>query len=89
MSALSEMQLNNCCTTLSLALFTLEEVQTLVTAVLDAGASTERSAHVIWEMTDGWPLYAEQVDYIELTDYAEVPEQTRALLKPLKYDLPR
>lgn len=52
--------------TRTLALFSLEETQALVTSVLDSEADTERSAYVIWEMTAGWPLYAEQASILLL-----------------------
>ena len=46
--------------TIQLKVFTLEEVMTLVTAVLDGEPNPQKLARVVWEMTAGWPLYAEQ-----------------------------
>ena len=47
--------------TLTLGAFTLEEVGSMVGAVLDTEKRPEKLAQVVWEMTAGWPLYAEQV----------------------------
>lgn len=46
---------------LELRAFTQEEVEMMVNAVLDAELSPWKLARLIWDMTAGWPLYAEQV----------------------------
>ena len=50
--------------TLPLQPFSLEETQQFVEAALDLGddgAAADRIGRVVWEMTGGWPLYAEKV----------------------------
>ena len=63
MSALSDMQQSNHALAISLEAFTQDEIETLVTAVLDQEPNPKRLARVIWEITAGWPLYAEQVTH--------------------------
>jgi len=47
---------------ITLPLFTPEEMHVFVESVLEATTpGTRKLARVIWEMTGGWPLYAEQV----------------------------
>lgn len=60
-SALREIQLSHAALSLSLQAFTQDEIETLVTAVLDQEPTPKRLARVIWDITAGWPLYAEQV----------------------------
>ena len=57
--------------TLPLQPFSLEETQQFVEAALDLGddgAAGDRIGRVIWDMTGGWPLYAEQVWFL-LSDW--------------------
>ena len=61
-SVLRDMHQSNHALTISLEAFTQDEIETLVTAVLDQ-PNPERLARVIWEITAGWPLYAEQVSH--------------------------
>lgn len=50
------------CTILQLPPFTLEETQLFLAAVLEREANPKRLGKVVWEITGGWPLYAEQVE---------------------------
>ena len=64
LSALQSMRQSRHLVTVQLHPFTLEETQQLVEAALDlgdGGVAADRIARVVWEMTGGWPLYAEQV----------------------------
>lgn len=49
------------CLTVPLPPFTYEETCAFVSSVLEGDFVSERLSKVIWEMTGGWPLYAEQV----------------------------
>ena len=68
-SALSSIQQSKEVVTVSLEGFKQEEIETLVTAVLEKEANPKRLARVIWEITAGWPLYAEQVNPYLVEDY--------------------
>ena len=48
-------------TMLSLPAFTKQEIHDLVTSVLEEVDCSPRFMHMVWELTGGWPLYAEQV----------------------------
>lgn len=70
MAVLHDMELSPACHTIRLGVFTVGEIQTLVTAVLDTDMKQgKKLASVIWEMTAGLPLYAEQVSKTFLNVY--------------------
>lgn len=59
-TALNTIQNSAHMTSLTLPAFTREEVGKLAEAVLDAGSHSRELSRVIWELSGGWPLYAEQ-----------------------------
>ena len=60
-AAMRQMQGGSGTLVVSLPLFTAEEMRVFVESVLGDTAGVRKLAQVIWEITGGWPLYAEQV----------------------------
>ena len=60
-AAMRQMQDSSGTLVVSLPLFTVEEMRVFVESVLGDTPGVRKLAQIIWEITGGWPLYAEQV----------------------------
>ena len=75
-SALRDIQQSQEAMAIKLELFTQEETEALVAAVLDTEPQPKKLARLIWDITAGWPLYAEQVSqFAAKTDCPEGQRQ--------------
>ena len=87
-TALKELKSCAGASTVTLQPFSVEETREFVESALSGGRMSSRLGKVMWEMTGGLPLYAEQVCWALCISVLAVSLQDLPVLPALKYGQP-